>query len=73
MEIKTDIEAELLLDPFFEEDNVTVTVKDIVASLTGTVDTLIEQGAAIADAYQCGASKVLNKLRVKYGPAYYRP
>jgi osmotically-inducible protein OsmY len=72
-EIKMDIETELSWDPFVDKDEVTVTVQGGVATLSGIVDGWTQRAAATADAYQGGAVKVINHLKVLYGPAYYRP
>ncbi|MGD9042027.1 MAG: BON domain-containing protein, partial [Desulfobacteraceae bacterium] len=71
-EIKEDIESELSWDPFVDSDEVTVTVSDGVVTLTGTVYSWTERAAASTDAYQGGALKVQNRLKVRNGPAYYR-
>jgi osmotically-inducible protein OsmY len=71
-EIKEDIESELFWSPFVDSDTVHVSVEDGVATLTGTVDTLRERGAAADNAYDGGAKEVYNYLNVKYGPSYYR-
>lgn len=72
-EIKKDIESELSWDPFVDSDEVTVNVRDGVVTLTGTVYSWTERAAASTDAYQGGARKVRNRLKVRNGPAYYRP
>lgn len=71
-EIKKEIEDELWWSPYVDEDQVTVTVDDGVATLTGTVDTMNERKAARNNAFEGGAVAVDNDLKVKYGPAYYR-
>jgi len=72
-EIKEDIDGELFWSPFVDADEVTVTVDDGVATLTGTVDTMSERSAAEKNAYDGGAVAVDNNLKAKYGPEYYRP
>jgi osmotically-inducible protein OsmY len=64
-EIKDDIEDELWWSPYVDEDEVTVTVDDGVATLTGTVDSWSERGAARDNAYEGGAVWVDNELNVK--------
>jgi osmotically-inducible protein OsmY len=71
-EIKEDIEDELFWSPFVDSNEVRVSVKDGVATLTGVVDTWRERGAAADNAYDDGAKEVRNYLRVTYGPGYYR-
>jgi len=67
-EIAEDIRDELFWSPFVSRDEVTVTVVDGVATLTGTVDTLSERAAAVENAYEGGARLVDNDLLVSYGP-----
>jgi osmotically-inducible protein OsmY len=71
-EIEQDVEDQLWWSPFVDSDEVSVTVKDGVATLTGTVDSWRERGAATDNAYEGGAREVHNHLKVRYGPAYYR-
>jgi len=71
-EIKEDIEDQLWWSPFVDSDQITVTVEDGVATLTGTANSWQERGAAADNAYDGGAKEVRNHLRVKYGPSYYR-
>lgn len=70
-EITEDIEDELFWSPFVDGDEVHVSVKDGTATLTGTVDTWRERGAAADNAYDGGAKEVRNYLKVKYGPSFY--
>jgi hypothetical protein len=37
------------------------------------VDTWLEHGSAIQNAYEGGAQSVRDRLKVKEGPAYYLP
>ena len=67
-EIIQDIESELFWSPFVDSDDVNVVVLDGVATLTGTVDTLVERAAAVENAYEGGARLVDNDLLVDYGP-----
>jgi osmotically-inducible protein OsmY len=70
-EIEQSIEDELWWSPFVDSEDITVTVEDGVAELTGTVDTMAERAAAQANAYQGGAIYVDNDLVVEFGPPYY--
>jgi hypothetical protein len=72
-EIKQNIETELRADPFVESNNITITVENGVATLTGTVENFTERAAAEVDAYQEGASEVHNHLKVRNGHAFYPP
>jgi osmotically-inducible protein OsmY len=71
--IKEDIETELFWSPFVDSDEVTVTVDDGEAMLTGSVDTMSERAAAAKNAYDGGATSVDNDLMVAYGPDYFQP
>lgn len=71
-EIKEDIEDELFWSPFVDSNEVYVSVKDGIATLTGTVESWMERGAAADNAYQGGAKEVHNYLKVQYGPSYYQ-
>ncbi len=64
-EIKQDIENELRQSPFVDSEKVAVTVKSGVATLTGTVDGWTEYADAEANAYQGGAKKVQNYLKLR--------
>jgi len=72
-EIKEDIESELFWSPFVDSDEITVTVDDGVATLSGAVETMSERAAAEKNAYDGGAVAVDNNLTVTYGPDYYQP
>jgi osmotically-inducible protein OsmY len=60
--LKRDIDGELTWSPFVDADNVTVTVRDGVAYLSGTVETRDEMEAAIDNAYDAGADRVTNYM-----------
>jgi osmotically-inducible protein OsmY len=72
-QIAEQIREALDWSPFVDSDEVTVSVDDGKATLTGTVDTWGELYAARANALDGGAVAVDNELRVEYGPDYYRP
>jgi len=67
--IHDDIMDELWWSPFVDSDEITVTVNNGVATLTGTVDTWSERSAAMENALEAGAVRVINRLDVAYGPA----
>jgi osmotically-inducible protein OsmY len=71
--IKEDIEDELRWSPFVDEEDVSVSVADGVATLGGVVDTLRERRVATENAYEGGARQVRNHLKVRYGPEALRP
>jgi len=72
-EIKQDIEFELWWSPFVDQEDISVTVAEGVATLVGQVDTLRDRRIATENAYEGGARKVRNHLRVRYGPDELRP
>jgi len=72
LEIKEDIEDELWWSPFVDSGEVTVTVRDGVAILTGVVDDWDESRVATENAYEGGACNVRNHLKVRIDPTYYK-
>lgn len=66
-EIRDEIRSELFWSPFVGADEVNVRVEDGVATLSGTVDSWAEVDAAIENAIEGGAIKVINELRVPRG------
>ncbi len=70
-EIREDIKDELWWSPFVDEDEVTITVENGTATLTGTVDTWSERQAATENALEGGAIAVDNDLMVDFGPDAY--
>lgn len=71
--IRQDIINELWWSPFIDEDSVSVTVTDGVATLVGVVDTLRERRAASENAFEGGAKHVRNHLKVRQGPEPLQP
>lgn len=63
--IERRIKDELWWSPFVDRDEVRVKVEDGVATLTGTVDSLAERYSATENAYEGGAVKVRNRLRLE--------
>lgn len=64
-ELREEIDDELFWSPFVDADQVTVTVDDGVATLTGAVDSWSELNAATENAYEGGAVWVDNELLIK--------
>lgn len=64
-EIKRDIESELWWSPFVDANQVSVTVEDSEATLTGTVDSVMERQAAAENAIEGGAVSVDNELKIQ--------
>lgn len=63
-EIKEEINDELWWSPFVDEDEVNVSIDNGTATLTGTVDSWSERDAATQNAYEGGATWVINRLEV---------
>jgi len=63
-EIKEEIKDQLWWSPFVDSDAVSVSVTDEVATLTGIVTSRFEAQAAITNARQGGAAKVINNLKI---------
>jgi osmotically-inducible protein OsmY len=72
-EIKRDIERQLFWNPFVDSDDITVSVKDGVATLTGSVYTWYELKDVMKNVMDGGAKWIINKLNVKHGPHDYTP
>jgi len=66
--IKQDIIEELRWDPVVDGSDITVNVKDGVATLKGRVDTWKEREAAAENAYEGGAKEVRNHLHFTIAP-----
>lgn len=64
LDIREDIQDELWWSPFVDEDEVTVTVDEGEATLTGTVDSQSARAAATEEALEGGALAVTNLLTV---------
>jgi len=64
-EIEADIEDELWWSPYVDVDEITVSVENGVAQLTGEVDSWSEREAATQNAYEGGATWVDNDLEVE--------
>lgn len=59
VEIRKEIVSELYWSPFVDSDQVAVSVSDGVATLTGTVDSWDEYDAAVENAQEGGARRVI--------------
>lgn len=64
-EIAHEIAAELRWSPYVDRDEVKVSVHEGVATLNGEVDSWSEYNAAMENALDGGASKVINHLNVE--------
>lgn len=67
--IREDIRDQLWWSPFVDSDSVAVTVANGRATLTGEVGSWSEQQSASENAWEGGASWVVNNLEVKAGDA----
>lgn len=63
--IEAAIEAELFWSPFVNEDSIEVEVIDGEATLSGTVESWHERMAATENAFEGGASEVVNQLKIR--------
>ena len=67
-EIRRNVTNELWWSPFVDNDDVDISVDNGQVVLTGTVDTWAEQEAAEQNAFEGGATSVINNLEVRYDP-----
>ncbi len=67
--IYKNIQNELWWSPFVNSENITVSVKDGIATLRGTVNNWAEFGVAIENAFEGGAKSVRNTLMVGDQPS----
>jgi osmotically-inducible protein OsmY len=63
--IRNQIKDELWWSPFVDSADVYVSVKNGIATLTGTVDSFTEMDAAVENAYEGGATWVDNDLEIR--------
>ena len=71
-ELQRDIEEKLRWSAVVNSQEVEVGVANGVATLSGTVDDLAERRVAVNNALEAGARGVINKLKVRQGPASLR-
>jgi len=64
--LKGNIIHEFFWSPFVDENKIKVNVKNGVATLTGSVNSLMEYDAATENAYEGGAKQVNNELKIKH-------
>jgi osmotically-inducible protein OsmY len=65
--IAANIDEEISWSPFVDKADVKVTVDDGVATLTGTVKSRGERAAAVASAYEGGARRVRDEIKIAAG------
>ena len=63
--LKLAVKNEIALSPFVDGQWIRVTVRDGVVTLRGTVDDQTAADAAVRNATQAGAKKVINKLNIE--------
>ncbi|HEU4685342.1 MAG TPA: BON domain-containing protein [Nitrospira sp.] len=61
-QLKRDVESELTWSPFVDADKVNVSVRNGIVTLSGKVEDEDEVQAAIDNAYEAGARRVISKL-----------
>jgi osmotically-inducible protein OsmY len=69
-EIRDEIEQEMRWSLFVDADQIDVSVKDGIATLSGRVRTWRERLAAAENAYEGGAHTVINNVEVEQGAGY---
>lgn len=65
LRLKQDVKWELALSPYVDADFIHVTVRDGVVTLRGSVEDQSAVNAAIENAKEAGAKKVINKLSIE--------
>ncbi len=65
-QIKKSIRDEFFWSPFVDNSDIKVSVTGGVATLTGTVGTRIGMGEIDSDAYQGGATNVIDQVKLKH-------
>jgi len=65
-QIKKSIRDEFFWSPFVDNSDIKVAVKEGVATLIGTVGTRIGLGEVDKDAYEGGATKVVDEVKLKH-------
>lgn len=63
-DIRDDIRDEIYWSPFVDAGDVKVRVSNGIATLEGSVDSYSEMHSAMANAYEGGATAVINQLRI---------
>lgn len=64
LQIERNVISQLFWSPYVDAGDIEVSVESGVATLTGTVESRAERGAAIDNAYQGGASGVYSELEI---------
>jgi osmotically-inducible protein OsmY len=72
-ELEQDIEDQMYWDTYVDSEDITVKVRDGVATLKGEVDSWFEYRQAAENAYDAGATRVVNRLEVTNGKTSWWP
>ncbi|WP_342347604.1 BON domain-containing protein [uncultured Nitrospira sp.] len=64
-ELEKAVRDELSWSPFVDEDPIRVNVRQGVVTLQGTVEDPSEMAAAVDNAYEAGARRVVSRLRIQ--------
>jgi osmotically-inducible protein OsmY len=72
-ELLVDIRNELTWSPYVDADDIEVSVEDGVATLRGDVASWLEHKAAVENAYEGGARRVVSKMLVAGGAPEHVP
>lgn len=67
-QIERSYEQELYWSPFIDASDISYEVENGIMTLTGNVDSSMENSAAVENAYEAGATLVLNRLTVGGDP-----
>ena len=70
-QIKKDIKDEFFWSPFVDSSDINITVNGGAATLTGTVGTRIGWNEANRDAYDGGAYKVVNQVKITHKASWW--
>jgi len=65
LRLKQDVKWELALSPYVDADFIRVVVRDGVVTLRGSVEDQSAAKAAVDNAIEAGAKKVINKLSIE--------
>lgn len=66
-QLKEDVKSELTWSPFVDADSVDVSVKNGEVTLSGTVEDRDAAEAAVDNAYEAGARRVISRLKTEEG------
>lgn len=71
--LRADVLHQLAWDPFVDAEDVEVEVHDGVVTLSGTVQDWRAHDAAVRNAREAGARRLLDELNVRDGPVLFAP